>query len=140
MATSNHPHFSARDFDVATRRALLQRGIQIIGLTLIPDDGPMPTANGENGYALSVRGQHQIRRHSEVIALAQEPMPTRLPNTKKEFHGPYSRFAIARVDGLWTIWDAERPTDRMVVGQFEDEAVARAELADLVAQCPVDVE
>lgn len=140
MAATTHPHFSARDFSAATRRALLKRGIQIIGLTLIHGDGPMPTANGENGYALSVRGQHQIRRHSEVIALAQEPMPARLPNTRKEFAGPFRRFAIARVGGVWTIWDAERPADRMVVGQFEDEAAARAELAELVALCPADPE
>lgn len=62
-------HFIARDFSLKTRRALLKRGIVIIGCTLIPDAGPMGYCNGTRGYCLDNNGQHQVRTYSEVEAL-----------------------------------------------------------------------
>ncbi len=60
----------ARDFSATTRRALLKRGIAVIGLCSIPGEGDMPWANSTRGYRLDNNGEHQIRTHAEVRAMA----------------------------------------------------------------------
>lgn len=63
-------HFIARDFSAKVRRALLKRGVVIIGATVIPGSAPLPFANGVRGYCLSNNGEHQIRTYAEVEAMA----------------------------------------------------------------------
>ena len=63
-------HFMARDFSAKVRRALLKRGIVIIGSQNLPGDGDMPYANGIRGYQLSDNGTFRIRTYFEVEALA----------------------------------------------------------------------
>jgi hypothetical protein len=67
MATQHAPQ--ARDFSAPVRRALLKKGIVILGTKNLPGDGPMPYANGQRGYELANQGQYQIRLYAEVVAL-----------------------------------------------------------------------
>lgn len=67
---AKHSDF-ARDFAPAARRALLKRGIIVIGICTIPGTGAMPWANGTRGYNLDDNGTHKIRTHAEVCAMAQ---------------------------------------------------------------------
>jgi len=54
---TKHSDF-ARDFSAATRRALLKRGIAVIGICAIPDmSHPMPYANASRGYNLDIEGR-----------------------------------------------------------------------------------
>ena len=59
-------HFSSK-----TIKALAKKGISIDGLTYLPGEGDMPFATGETGYKLNNNGQRQIRRHMEVVAMAE---------------------------------------------------------------------
>ena len=70
MATQHAPQ--ARDFSAPVRRALLKRGIVILGTKNLPGEGPMPYCNGIRGYELVTNwgeGQYQIRLYAEVVAL-----------------------------------------------------------------------
>ena len=59
------------DFSKKTIRALARKGIQLFGLTIIPDmASDMPFANGERGYCLNDNGCHRVRTYREVMALA----------------------------------------------------------------------
>lgn len=61
----------ARDFSPAERRALLRRGIVIVGICAIPDmSHPMPYTNASRGYQLSDNGTGKVRSYAEVRALA----------------------------------------------------------------------
>lgn len=64
-------HFIARDFAAKIRRALLRRGIVIIGAANLPGPGPLPFANGTRGYYLNNNGEHQIRTYAEVEEMAK---------------------------------------------------------------------
>ena len=65
-------HFTARDFAAPTRRALLKRGIVVVGLCSIPDmSSDMPWANSSRAYRLDDNGTHRIRTHAEVRAMAE---------------------------------------------------------------------
>lgn len=67
--TLKHSDF-ARDFSAATRRALLKKGIAVIGICAIPDmSHPMPYANASRGYQLDDNGTFKVRSHAEVIAM-----------------------------------------------------------------------
>lgn len=67
--TLKHSDF-ARDFSATTRRALLKRGIAVIGICAIPDmSSSMPYANATRGYNLDDNGTHRIRTHAEVRAM-----------------------------------------------------------------------
>ncbi len=67
---AKHSDF-ARDFSATTRKALLRKGIIIVGITAIPDmSHPMPYANASRGYQLDDNGTGRIRMHAEVIAMA----------------------------------------------------------------------
>jgi hypothetical protein len=59
-----------RDFSRSTVKALAVKGICIVSSTILPDDSGN-FANGDVAYVISNRGEHQIRRHSEVLALAK---------------------------------------------------------------------
>ncbi len=72
MKTTTAPKHSdfARDFSVSTRRALLKKGIAVVGICAIPDmSHPMPYANASRGYELSNNGTFMIRSHKEVLAM-----------------------------------------------------------------------
>lgn len=60
----------SRHFDRSTVRALSKRGIEVIGLTTIPGDGPMPWANGQTGYQVSDNGTGRIFTHAQLRAIA----------------------------------------------------------------------
>lgn len=62
-------HFIARDFAARTRRALLKKGIVIIGASTLPSASGSFAA-GSRGYLLDNNGEHQIRTYLEVEALA----------------------------------------------------------------------
>jgi hypothetical protein len=65
-----HSEF-ARDFSSSVRRALLKRGIVVLGICAIPDmSHPMPFANASRGYQLSDNGTGKVRSHIEVIAMS----------------------------------------------------------------------
>lgn len=72
MATKIAHSVFARDFSPATRRALIKKGIAVIGTCAIPDmSHPMPYANASRGYQLSDNGTFKIRTHAEVRAIAE---------------------------------------------------------------------
>ena len=58
------------DFSKKTIATLARKGITLIGLTVIPGEGPLPFATGERGYCLNDNGCHRIRTFNEVLALA----------------------------------------------------------------------
>ncbi len=68
VAKLSHSVF-ARDFSAVTRRALLKKGIAVIGITNVPGPGG-DYSNGSRGYELSNGGTFMIRGYFEVIALA----------------------------------------------------------------------
>lgn len=58
------------DFSKKTIKALANKGITLIGPTVIPDNtSAMPYANGERGYCLNDNGCHRIRSFREVLEL-----------------------------------------------------------------------
>lgn len=60
-----------RDFSAATLRALSNRGVQVLGVTLIPGAGDMPYANGERGYTVSDNGTGRVLTFRQVTELAE---------------------------------------------------------------------
>lgn len=59
------------DFSRTITRQLNAKGIRVLRPVAIPDmSSPMPFANATRGYALDNNGQHQIRTHREVVAMA----------------------------------------------------------------------
>lgn len=70
-----HDSHFALDFAPGVRKALLRRGIEIIGAVAVPDmSHQMPYANASRGYQLDDNGTHRIRSRVEVIALAVAPL------------------------------------------------------------------
>lgn len=71
MAKLTHTAPQAHDFSATERKALLRKGIAIIGVTYLPAaSGPLPYANGERGYCLNDNGTHRVRTYRDVCALA----------------------------------------------------------------------
>lgn len=71
MAKLTHTAPQARDFSARERRALLRKGIAIIGVSYLPDAASVfPYVNGETGYCLNDNGTHRVRSYAEVVALA----------------------------------------------------------------------
>ena len=68
MATSQiiRRHFAAK-----TLRALAKKGINLIGITLIPGTGDLPWATGEAGYQVDDNGTGRVWTFREVIAAAE---------------------------------------------------------------------
>ena len=60
-----------RHFAAKTLRALAKKGINIIGITLIPGAGDMPWANGETGYQVDDNGTGRVWTFREVLAAAE---------------------------------------------------------------------
>ena len=57
------------DFSKKTIKALAQKGMTLIGLTVIPDPrSDMPFANGSRGYCFDDNGCHRILSFSQVMA------------------------------------------------------------------------
>lgn len=50
-------------------KALLKKGIVIVGLTYIPGEGSMPMATGTTGYCLSDNDTGQVLDYLGVLAL-----------------------------------------------------------------------
>lgn len=69
MAKLNHPHFSAKDFSAAERRALLKRGIRIVGSTAVPAFEGDRYFSGR-AYMLDIEGKGCLRGYMEVCAIA----------------------------------------------------------------------
>jgi len=60
------------DFSKKTLRALAQKGISLVGLTVIPNmSSDMPYATGDRGYCLNDNGCHRIRTFREVMEMAR---------------------------------------------------------------------
>ena len=59
-----------RDFSAATLRALSKRGVQILGVTLLPGAGDMPYANGERGYTVNDNGCGRVLTFRQVTERA----------------------------------------------------------------------
>ena len=55
----HHPIASA-DFSKKTLKGLTQKGIRIIGIQMIPGDGPMPMANATKAYCIDNNGTGQV--------------------------------------------------------------------------------
>lgn len=55
------------DFTLRTLRALECRGITLIGLTVIPGEGPKPLANGQDGYCVDDNGTHRVWTFQQVL-------------------------------------------------------------------------
>jgi hypothetical protein len=67
MAKLTHTAPPARDFAASERRALLRKGIAIVGTQHVA--GPF---GGDVAYALNDNGTHRLRRRVEVIALVRD--------------------------------------------------------------------
>lgn len=63
MATHTAPQ--ARDFDAATRKALLMAGIRIIGVQALPVGGSY--LQTETGYVIDDNGTGRVWTHAEVL-------------------------------------------------------------------------
>jgi hypothetical protein len=75
MTELTHTAPQARDFSAATRRALLARGIRIVGVQAVPADDSDRYFSA-TAYCLDDNGTHRLRRHAEVFALvAHAPSP-----------------------------------------------------------------
>jgi hypothetical protein len=60
------------DFSKSTLRSLAAKGISLVGITLLPDNGSaMPFANGERGYLLNDNGCGIVRTFGQVLELAK---------------------------------------------------------------------
>jgi hypothetical protein len=59
-----------RDFSATTLRALSKRGVQILGVTLLPGAGDMPYANGERGYVVNDNDCGRVLTFRQVTKLA----------------------------------------------------------------------
>lgn len=70
MTAAKHSDF-ARDFSASTRRALLKRGIVVIGICAIPDMSHPTYANASRGYNMDDNGTHRVRSYAEVRAMVE---------------------------------------------------------------------
>lgn len=59
-----------RHFGKRTINALARRGIQVLGLTIIPGEGPMPMATGSTGYQVDDNGTGRVLTWQQVKDLA----------------------------------------------------------------------
>lgn len=55
------------DFNRRTLDTLGRRGITLIGLTVIPGEGPKPLANGQDGYCVDDNGTHRVWTLQQVL-------------------------------------------------------------------------
>jgi hypothetical protein len=109
-STLTHTAPQARDFSAKTRKALLRKGIAIIGIQFLPNGSDMTC--GETGYSLS---DGTIRTHSEVCALvADAPQRTLV--------GQFSRFAVVGCD----VYDAEAGSTPVCVHTAQTHAAGVA--------------
>lgn len=63
-------NIASRDFSAATIRKLAKKGIEIVGVQLIPGEGDMPWANAERGYVASDNGTGKVWTFRQVMAAA----------------------------------------------------------------------
>jgi hypothetical protein len=89
--TFTHTAPQARDFSAKTRKALLRKGIAIVGIQFLPNGSDM--TSGETGYCLS---DGTIRTYGQVCALAVDA-------PQRTLVGQFSRFAVVGCD----VYDAE---------------------------------
>jgi hypothetical protein len=59
-----------KDFSKKTLTSLRQKGVTLIGLTIIPGVGSMPFANGDRGYILNDNGTQRVLLFAQVLNLA----------------------------------------------------------------------
>lgn len=60
-----------RDFSAKTLRALAARGIEVVGVQMLPGAGAMPWANAERGYLVSQAGSGKVWTFAQVLAAAR---------------------------------------------------------------------
>lgn len=65
------PEAAMRDFSKSTLAALADRGIRVVGLTVIPSDGDLPFATGSRGYRVDDNGCGRIWTFAQVKGAAQ---------------------------------------------------------------------
>ena len=60
-----------RDFSRKTLAALARKGIEVLGLTVIPSTGDTPFASGERGYRINDNGCGRVWTFSQVLEVAR---------------------------------------------------------------------
>lgn len=60
-----------RDFSAKTMRTLSARGIEVVGVQMLPGAGAMPWANAERGYLVSQDGCGKVWTFAQVLGAAK---------------------------------------------------------------------
>lgn len=69
--TSLTSQIARRDFSAKTLRTLAARGIEVVGVQMLPGAGAMPWANAERGYLVSQAGCGKVWTFAQVLAAAR---------------------------------------------------------------------
>ena len=59
-----------RDFSAKTLRMLSARGVEVVGVQMLPGAGAMPWANAERGYLVSQAGCGKVWTFAQVLGAA----------------------------------------------------------------------
>lgn len=66
-----YSQIARRDFSAKTLRALTKRGIELVGVQMLPGTGDLPCANAECGYLVNDHGTGRVWTFQMVLAAAQ---------------------------------------------------------------------
>ena len=60
-----------RDFSAKTLRALSQRGVELVGVQMLPGTGDLPCANAERGFVVNDNGCGRVWTFAQVLGAAK---------------------------------------------------------------------
>jgi hypothetical protein len=60
-----------RDFSAKTLRALRAKGVELIGVQMLPGAGDMPWANAERGFVVNDNGCCKVLTFAQVLGAAK---------------------------------------------------------------------
>lgn len=60
-----------RDFSAKTLRTLSARGIEVVGVQMLPGAGAMPWANAERGFVVNDSGRGKVWTFAQVLGAAK---------------------------------------------------------------------
>lgn len=71
MAASVSSKVAKRDFSAKTLRVLCAKGVELIGVQMIPGVGDMPWANAERGFFVNDNGCAKVLTFAQVLGAAK---------------------------------------------------------------------
>lgn len=60
-----------RDFSAKTLRALCAKGIELVGVQMLPGAGDMPWANADRGFVVNDNGRSKVWTFAQVLGAAK---------------------------------------------------------------------